>query len=194
LIVKIISEDLVELNKSLKENFEHNDTHPEYIPHCTLAYVKKDSCDDLLGQPIMPEKSMGVEHEFVLNEFKYSSPSGKKYSFELNNIESAYMSTEIYDGSEEMSYSQDIYFPKSIDNLDQYLYDENFVQQIIDILKSKGYDDVDLKNIYDPELKQQVNVIINDILQQSPSRSSSNNVCDYMPPDIDLKHWTGILK
>jgi len=43
------SKDLEELNKAVSENFPNTETHPEYIPHITLAYVKKDMGDGLIG-------------------------------------------------------------------------------------------------------------------------------------------------
>jgi hypothetical protein len=194
LYIEGISKDAIELNKELREKFENYQTFPEYKVHITLCYVKKDNCDNLLGQTIIPEKSMGIEQEFILNEFKYSSPMGKKYEFESNKILSKDLSTEVYDGSEEMSYSQDLYFTKNLDNIQNYLYDENFAKQVVEILNQKGYHDVNLENIYSPELRQQCNEIINQILMEQPSRSKSNNLSDIMPEDIDLKNWIGILK
>lgn len=47
--ISIISNKLVELNKLIGK-IPHYSTHKGYIPHCTLAYVKKDSCNNLLGQ------------------------------------------------------------------------------------------------------------------------------------------------
>lgn len=38
--IEVISPELHALNKKISETFEHTDTHPEYIPHVTLAYVK----------------------------------------------------------------------------------------------------------------------------------------------------------
>jgi 2'-5' RNA ligase len=195
LYVEGYSYDAQKINEKLRDKFEYYNDYPEYKIHITLCYVKKDSCDNLLGQFVIPEEGMGREKEFVLNEFKYSSPMGKKYEFEVNDkIESAYMSTPVYDGSQEKSYSQDSYFNVNIDNLADMIYDEDFAEQIVEILKSKGYKNVTKDNIYSPELKQQVNVIINDILMNRPNRDKSNNLCDYMPEDIDLKHWMGILK
>jgi 2'-5' RNA ligase len=44
----VISSDLHHLNKKLKE-CEHHDTFPKYIPHCTIAYVKKGKGQDCAG-------------------------------------------------------------------------------------------------------------------------------------------------
>ena len=40
IIVRVESEDLVDLNRRLTESIESVDTHPGYLPHLTLAYVK----------------------------------------------------------------------------------------------------------------------------------------------------------
>lgn len=37
----VVSADLVRLNKLLRDGCEHTLTHPKYVPHCTVAYVKK---------------------------------------------------------------------------------------------------------------------------------------------------------
>lgn len=46
--VSVKSPQLHELNKLIADNTECTDTHPKYIPHLTLAYVKPGSCDFLL--------------------------------------------------------------------------------------------------------------------------------------------------
>lgn len=38
--IEVISKGLHELNKALRDNFEHTCTFPEYKPHVTIAYVK----------------------------------------------------------------------------------------------------------------------------------------------------------
>lgn len=38
--ISVESEDLHDLNKRLKENFAQTSNHPNYVPHCTLAYLK----------------------------------------------------------------------------------------------------------------------------------------------------------
>jgi 2'-5' RNA ligase len=37
----VISNDLAKLNKLMKVNFEYTSTYPNYIPHLTIAYLKK---------------------------------------------------------------------------------------------------------------------------------------------------------
>lgn len=55
------SNKLHELNKLISSNVEVTDTHPTYIPHVTVAYVKKDSCDDLLGNDFFDGITVGCD-------------------------------------------------------------------------------------------------------------------------------------
>jgi 2'-5' RNA ligase len=56
--IEIESDDLCKINSYISENFDVTDTHPEYIPHVTVAYVQKglgslfDGCDDFNGREI----------------------------------------------------------------------------------------------------------------------------------------------
>lgn len=47
--VGVDSEDLVLLNKSISEAVPVTDTHPEYVPHITIAYVKKGEGQKYVG-------------------------------------------------------------------------------------------------------------------------------------------------
>jgi len=47
--IDVKSDKLHELNKLISDKLECTDTHPEYIPHVTIAYVKKGKADDLVG-------------------------------------------------------------------------------------------------------------------------------------------------
>lgn len=188
LVCEVDSDDLKALNKKISKNFENHQTFSEYLVHSTLAYVKKGSCDNLLGQFIMPEEHMGVESKFVLNEFIYKSPKGKKFEFEISNVKSAYQSSEVYDGSEDQCSAQENYFPMNLSNLEDYLYDKDFMNQVMDLLQKKGFNNITPENIYDPNLKQQVNVTINEILQEKPQRNKSNSLIDTLD-DLDTKNW-----
>jgi 2'-5' RNA ligase len=55
--LSVVSADLVQLNKKLRDKCEHTLTHPKYVPHCTVAYVKKG-----LGRKFVGDDSFdGVE-------------------------------------------------------------------------------------------------------------------------------------
>lgn len=45
--IDVIGDSIRKLNKKIKE-IPHYSNYNEYKPHCTLAYVKKDSCNSLL--------------------------------------------------------------------------------------------------------------------------------------------------
>lgn len=38
--ISVVSPRLVQLNSIINRHFENTETHPDYIPHVTLAYVK----------------------------------------------------------------------------------------------------------------------------------------------------------
>jgi DNA-binding transcriptional MerR regulator len=73
----------------------------------------------------------------------------------------------------------------SLDNIKQYLYDEDFSKQIIELLKEKG--------INRPEdlmgLPAQVEQEINNILKDLPKKSKSNSLIDTISDD-DVKMFT----
>jgi 2'-5' RNA ligase len=47
--IDIKSPDLYRLNRAISNNFEVTNTHKKYIPHCTIAYVKKGKGDPYNG-------------------------------------------------------------------------------------------------------------------------------------------------
>ena len=51
----ILDEQLKRLHDLVIANVEHTEVHPEYIPHVTLAYVKKGLCDDIIGLPFFAD-------------------------------------------------------------------------------------------------------------------------------------------
>lgn len=59
------------LNKRISDTLPNEDTHPEYRPHVTLAYVKKGTCDDMEGDDPFKE---GVDREFQASELRFSGP------------------------------------------------------------------------------------------------------------------------
>jgi len=65
--IDVKGEGLHKLHKQIEEEIGcPGNTYPEYKPHLTVAYVKKGSCDDLIGQdPFEGE-------EFELSRYDYS--------------------------------------------------------------------------------------------------------------------------
>ena len=58
--------ELIEINKYIKENFSNTQTYNDYIPHITLAYIKKGTCRDLLNI------SIDILFRVSVNDFIYS--------------------------------------------------------------------------------------------------------------------------
>jgi hypothetical protein len=110
------------------------------------------------------------------------------YYIRDNNIKSNYMSTPVMDNPEEKNYSQDTYNMVNLDNVNTYLYDDNFINQIADILQSKGFKKP--ADMY--ELKTQLEQIVNEGLLKEPNHSTSNSPFNF--EDIDLKNFINILK
>ena len=70
--IDVISDDLNEANKRIAKKCKCTDTHPEYKPHVTIAYVKKDSCNYLEGMKNLD----GVE--IVFEEFAFQGKTGNR--------------------------------------------------------------------------------------------------------------------
>jgi 2'-5' RNA ligase len=63
--IPILGEELFRANLLLK-HIDHHSTYNEFKPHCTLAYVQKGSCDDLIGNDFFVETEFKVKRmDFV---------------------------------------------------------------------------------------------------------------------------------
>lgn len=49
LVIEIVSPRLSEIHKFIRENYKNDYSFPEYIPHMTLAYVKKGELKEIEG-------------------------------------------------------------------------------------------------------------------------------------------------
>lgn len=76
--ISVVSPDLVKLNKIISDKFEHTDTHPEYIPHCTLAYVKPGAGQKYVGR----KDFMGTK--IKVDEILFSGNDYRETVFKLN--------------------------------------------------------------------------------------------------------------
>lgn len=65
--IEVKGQQLFKMNKSLKK-LKYTCEHPNYIPHCTIAYVKKNSCDHLLGRKYFFGKKL------LLKKLVFTSP------------------------------------------------------------------------------------------------------------------------
>lgn len=70
--MSIESKKLHILHNLLKNKIDNDFSYPDYNPHMTLAYVRKGSCDGLLG----PCEWTGYEYEF--NNMQFSHKDGYK--------------------------------------------------------------------------------------------------------------------
>jgi len=75
--IDIKSPDLHRLNKIISMNFEVTDTHPKYIPHLTIAYVKKGEGDPYNGN------STFKGQEVISDTILFSGKDNRKTIFKL---------------------------------------------------------------------------------------------------------------
>lgn len=78
-VIKIDAEssDLIKLHYMLERILINENTHPTYLPHITLAYVKKDSCNELIGNDFF------IDKKFTVNDVVFSSKNGKRTTLNL---------------------------------------------------------------------------------------------------------------
>jgi len=75
--IDVSGDKLFELNGYISNNLLNTETYPEYHPHVTIAYVKKGSCDHLIGSATFS----GMQ--FNVDSVMWSSHDGKKYAIGL---------------------------------------------------------------------------------------------------------------
>lgn len=59
--ISVISPELVKFNKIISDSFEHTDTHPNYIPHITVAYVRPGQGQKYEGLTPFANRSMDLD-------------------------------------------------------------------------------------------------------------------------------------
>lgn len=75
--IDIISKRLNELNQIICDNMKATDAFDEYIPHATLAYVKKGTCDHLIGNRAFDKLTDEVY------EIYFTARNGEEYYIDL---------------------------------------------------------------------------------------------------------------
>lgn len=75
--IGINSHTLHKMNEKLRE-LPYTTNHPKYVPHCTLAYVKKKSCDHLLND----DSFSGLK--VIVNDITFSPAEGDKSKIKLS--------------------------------------------------------------------------------------------------------------
>jgi 2'-5' RNA ligase len=66
------SEALRHLNAAITAQCDNEDKHPEYVPHVTIAYVKKGTASKILGQYPFENNEDTNNGEFEARELKFS--------------------------------------------------------------------------------------------------------------------------
>lgn len=64
------SAGLMEMNKRISAKLEHTDTHPEYRPHATLAYVKAGQGEKYAGSEVLMDLCTTLRHLEFSNKAK----------------------------------------------------------------------------------------------------------------------------
>jgi hypothetical protein len=124
-----------------------------------------------------------IDYGLVLNNFYYTNAEKKRFDKKID-IESAEMSTPMEDGNSVNSDKAELLNKLNLDNLKQYLYDEDFSKQIIELLKEKGINrPEDIMNL-PAQVEQEINMILRDL----PKKSKSNSLIDTISDD-DIKMW-----
>lgn len=77
LMIKVAGDDLHDLNHEITVSLENEDEHPQYTPHCTLAYVLKGQGAGLEGNGTFD----GVEVN--IDTFLWSSKNGDKEEIQI---------------------------------------------------------------------------------------------------------------
>ena len=75
--IEVCSLDLHDLNSILVRNLDVVQNYPDYIPHVTIAYLKKDKGRDYVGCQKFSER------KFEVNKLIFSSKNGNKYNIEF---------------------------------------------------------------------------------------------------------------
>lgn len=81
--IGVQSLDLVRLNSKVRRKLECTDTFPDYKPHVTVAYVKKDEKNPYWFNEFVTDEFDGVEVE--IDKLVFSSSDGQKYEILLGD-------------------------------------------------------------------------------------------------------------
>lgn len=71
--LEVTSLGLRALHARVKGGVPNTETYPTYNPHCTVAYVRKGTCNHLVGQDIFATEGAPMS-SFVVKEVVYQSP------------------------------------------------------------------------------------------------------------------------
>jgi 2'-5' RNA ligase len=77
LVIDVDCENLHELNSKMRRQIDATETHPQYIPHVTICYLKKGT-----GEQYIEDKSF-LDEKFECDKVIFSSKNGKKTTIKL---------------------------------------------------------------------------------------------------------------
>lgn len=75
--IEVESKELHKLQKKVSSNVDNTETYPKYIPHVTIAYLKKKQGQKFVGSTEFNEAS------FLVKEVVFSSKSGEKTKMKI---------------------------------------------------------------------------------------------------------------
>jgi HK97 family phage portal protein len=85
IIVTVESDGLRRLNARLSQSLEHTDTHPEYVPHVTVAYVKADKYQEALA---LRAQDFMTGSEATFDRITFSNQNGARSTINLMGAQS----------------------------------------------------------------------------------------------------------
>lgn len=80
LMIQVSSEDLLKINQKLCRTVDFEDLYCGYVPHVTIAYVKRGKAKNFNGM----DRFRG--RKFTVKNILFSSKTQRKFNIELDNI------------------------------------------------------------------------------------------------------------
>ena len=77
---------LYELNRKVSAHIPNVDSHGEYRPHVTVAYLEKDETDPYYYRAFQDESLEG--ERFAVDSLEFTTPAGNRYVLPLNGRKS----------------------------------------------------------------------------------------------------------
>jgi 2'-5' RNA ligase len=78
--IEVYGPDLQKLNRSVSKEFKHDKGHQTYLPHITLAYIKKGTCEDLVSNKEFSDAKATIDKFVFLDHDSEPHPMYAKAS------------------------------------------------------------------------------------------------------------------